>query len=235
MDASSDSEAVVRRAIESWPSQLETDLFGTVRVGAIVEAVAGLCRDHLGRQLLRVRWYRRGVGAVFGLELEDDTLVVAKFHRPELVGRRLEGVVEVQRHLALDWKAVPTPVAGPATWGPALVTVETMVETSVANGHDPRVRAALVRGLHRFIRIAAPLVGQVQLNSMSPIGLPAGQRWPAPHDRRFDLEMPGGEWIDDHADSARNAFSDAAGDPAIGHLDWRLENVSVDADGVAGI
>jgi hypothetical protein len=65
-------ETVVATAIASWPSSLEDALFGTTSPADIVELLDGSCRSVLGERLATVTFYRRGVGAVFGLRLASD-------------------------------------------------------------------------------------------------------------------------------------------------------------------
>jgi hypothetical protein len=56
------------------------------RLTEIRTLIARYCDERLGAALCFVRFYRRGVEAVFGLTLTDDRQVVIKVHRPQLIG-----------------------------------------------------------------------------------------------------------------------------------------------------
>ena len=57
--------------------------------------------------------------------------------------------------------------------------------------------------------------------------------WPEPHSIRFDFEAttPGAEWIDELGAQARARVQALDAPPAIGHFDWRVENLGFDGDG----
>src|SRR6476620_5260893 len=77
---------VIRREIALWPSELESSLFGTEDPDAIEGLIRAHCSEHLGRPLKEILFYRRGVGAVFGVRVEGGDGIVVKVHRADLVG-----------------------------------------------------------------------------------------------------------------------------------------------------
>jgi hypothetical protein len=227
---------VVEAAMAGEALQLEARLFATSAPAEMVRLLDVYCTEHLGRDALEVLFYRRGVGAVFGLRLVDGTEVVVKVHRPELVGRRLHGVWRVQQHLADVGSPAPRPLASPTTLGLGIATAEELVDRGVtANAHHPAIRMALARELHAFIAAATPLLPQVELDRAWPFSLPGGRLWPIPHDLRFDFSVPGGEWIDRLAAIARERLSEARGVVVIGHTDWRVENLRLEGERVVAI
>jgi hypothetical protein len=104
-------ETVIAASIASWPSRLEQAVFGTDDPRGIFDLLDDFCVAALGTRVREVVFYRRGVGAVFGIELADGRRIVVKVHPAEIVGDRLDGVRRVQRHLA-----DPRP-SGSAPWG----------------------------------------------------------------------------------------------------------------------
>jgi hypothetical protein len=230
----SGSEAIVAEALRSWDSPLETVLLDTVDPASIVRLVDGFCRDQLGDPLERLLFYRRGVGAVFGVALADDRRAVIKVHRPELIPVGLEGVRTVQRRLAEAGLPAPMPLGDPSPLGRGVAAAEELLEHgAVRDAHDPSVRRILAAELHRFVSAATPSLGSVVLPSAHPFGRSSDELWPTPHDLRFDLTLPGGEWIDDQARDAAGVLRRELGEQVIGHLDWRVENLRIDRTLVA--
>lgn len=93
------------------------------------------------------------------------------------------------------------------------------------DAHEPGVRRLVVEGLRRFVEAATPMVGSVVLPLAHPFDLPPGHLWPPAHDLRFDLSLPGGEWIDEIGATAQSVLVEPAGPTVIGHMDWRVENL----------
>ena len=219
-----------------WTSSLESILFGTEDPDDIGRLLQTHCAKHLHRQLEKILFYRRGVGAVFGIRLDDQADIVVKVHRPDLLGRRLDGAVYVQRHLAELGLPAPRPLATPVPLGLGIATSEERIDGGrIGDGHDPIVRRILAQGLFRFVEAATSLGPRA---GVLPGRLFAGGEdslWPVPHDLRFDLSLPGGEWIDEIAAEAKQRLREPSGRLVVGHEDWRVENLRVDADQLAAI
>ena len=228
-------EAAVAGAISAWTSRLEDVLLGTHDPSEIVALLAGFCVASLGSPLGSVVFYGRGVGAVFGLVLEDDRSVVVKVRRPELVPEGLDGVRRLQEHLADLGLPAPRPLGEVIPFGHGIAGAEEMLtEGHPVDAHDPEVRRALVEGLRRFVEAAMSMRDTVRLPLAHPFDLPSDSLWPPAHDLRFDLDLPDGEWIDDMRATARAVLEEPAGRTVIGHMDWRVENLRLD-DGVTAI
>src|SRR6476620_4920158 len=151
-------EGVIRREMALWPSELESILFGTEDPDAIEGLIRAHCSEQLGRPLKEILFYRRGVGAVFGVRVEAGDGIVVKVHRADLVGLRLDGVVQVQRHLATLGLPAPLPLAPPAPLALGMATSEERIDKGeIGDGHDPVVRETLARGLFEFVDAATAL------------------------------------------------------------------------------
>jgi hypothetical protein len=229
--------SVVAAAIGEWPSALESVLLGTSDPARIVGLLDRFSRSALGSEVHSVTFYRRGVGAVFGLLLIDSRQVVVKVHRIDLVGEALDGIRTVQRALADQGLPAPMPIGKPQTMGNGIGAAEEMLTGGEkVNPHDASVRRALAAGLFQFVEAATPMLGIVQLPLANPFGLPDDQLWPTPHDLCFDFSLPGAEWIDELAKDARSVLDQSASESiVIGHADWRIENLCMDRSAVVAI
>ncbi len=229
--------SVIATVIGEWPSALEDVLLGTTDPARIVELLDGFTRGALASELHSVTFYRRGVGAVFGLLLMDNRRVVVKVHRLDLVREGLDGIRTVQRTLAERGFPAPTPIGSPQAMGHGIAAAEEMLNAGEkVNPHDASVRRVLAAGLVQFVEAATPMLGIVQLPLANPFGLPDDQLWPTPHDLRFDFSLPGAEWIDELAKDARSVLDQSASESmVIGHADWRIENVCMERSTVVAI
>lgn len=229
------AEAVVADAISAWASPLEESLLGTTDPAEVVGLLDGFCLSGLGDRLGTLMFYRRGVGAVFGLALRGGRRVVVKVHRLELIPEGLDGIRRVQEHLADLGLPAPRPLGDPIPFGNGIASAEEMVTSGrPLDAHDALVRLVMAAGLRRFVEAATPMVGTVLLPLAHPFDLPPGDLWPPAHDLRFDLLLPGGEWIDEIGAAARTVLEDPSGPTVIGHTDWRVENLRFDG-GIAAI
>jgi hypothetical protein len=229
-------EQAIGREIDAWPSRLEVTLFGSSDAGVIAGVLRSYCREHLGFELASILFYRRGVGAVFGLRLSDGSKLVLKVHRRDLVGDSLDSVIRVQRHLVDRGLPAPRPLGGPTALGNGIATLEEFVGLGVVgNAHLPSVRMGLAAALHTFVTACSPLLPLPGLPLTSPFGLASDRLWPTPHDLRFDFSLPGGEWIDRAAATVWDRLRTATADKVIGHADWRVENLRVQGDVVVAI
>jgi hypothetical protein len=222
-------QGIVASAIARWPSALEDAVLGTRDPDAIVGLLRTFSGSALGAELDGVTFYRRGVGAVFGLALNDDRRVVVKVHRRDLIPSGIDGCRAVQRRLAARGLPAPMPIGDVRPLGNGLAAAEEMLSMGhIADAHDPQVRGVLAAGLHSFIRAAAPLVGIADVPLERPFHLPPDRLWPTPHDLRFDFTLPGAGWVDEAAAQARSRLDGLASDVVIGHSDWRTENLRLD-------
>lgn len=229
-------EQAIGREIDVGPSRLEVTLFGSGDAVEIAEQLRSYCRLHLGVALTSVLFYRRGVGAVFGLQLSDGSKVVLKVHRRDLVGGSMDAIILVQRHLADRGLPAPRPIGKPAALGAGVATLEEFVDRGVVgNAHEAGVRMGLAAALHSFVTASAPLIPLDGLRLVAPFGLSDDRLWPTPHDLRFDFSVPGGEWIDRAGATARDRQRLTTADVVIGHDDWRVENLRVQDDVVVAI
>jgi hypothetical protein len=232
---SADAEAAVAASISAWSSPLEEAVLGTSDPREIVNLLDDFCIASLGRRLETVLFYRRGVGAVFGLRMDDLRTAVVKVHRAELIPGGLEGVRQVQQRLAQLGLPAPRPLGRPMRLGRGLAAAEELLDRGgAADAHNPAVRRELAVGLRRFIEAATPMLPTVRLPKAHPFDLAPDQLWGRPHDLRFDLTLPGGEWIDDLARAARSSLQELPAQVVIGHVDWRVENLRFE-DGIVAI
>jgi len=231
------SERVIATAIAEWPSALEDVLLGTSDPARILRLLDGFTRSALGSELHRVTFYRRGVGAVFGLHLADDRRVVVKVHRLEFLREGLDGIRAVQRMLADRGLPAPTPIGDPEAIGNGIAVAEEMLTGGEhVDGHDASVRRVLASHLYGLVEAATAMLGDVPLPLASPFGLPGNQLWPTPHDLRFDFSLPGAEWIDKLPGDARSILRrNETGTMVIGHGDWRIENLRMDRSTIVAI
>ncbi len=227
-------ETVIAASIASWPSRLEQAVFGTDDPRGIFDVLDDFCVAALGTRVREVVFYRRGVGAVFGIELADGRRIVVKVHPAEIVGDRLDGVRRVQRHLADLGLPAPRPLGRPAAVGNGVAAAEQMLERGrLVDGHDPAVRRVIARGLRGFVEAATPMLERVRLPAAHPFDLAGNRLWPAPHELRFDFTLKSGTWIDEIAAEGRGRLRGPIEHPVIGHTDWRVENLRFEVKIVA--
>ena len=100
------------------------------------------------------------------------------------------------------------------------------------------MRRSIASELHRLIEAARPLAAPTALEpALAARRQPTIRSGPTPHDLRFDFEATaeGAEWIDDLGHVAIERRRRDAGDPVIGHFDWRVQNLAFDGDRVVAI
>lgn len=224
--------------IAKWPSRLEETLFGTADPAIISEIINRHALEACGAQARKVIFYRRGVGAVFGLSLVDRRRIVVKVHRIDLVGETLPARSKVQHHLATRGLPVPRPLAEPTRLVNGIATIEEYLdEGELSNSRLPGMIDSFALGLHSFIAVASELVGSVDLPLAWPLGLAEDRLWPpTPHDLRFDFSAPRGDWIDDVARTAREQLDKLdGGEEVITHADWRAEHLRFKGGQLAAI
>ena len=129
-------DVVVASAIGEWRSSLEAVLFGTTDSAEIVDLVNAFCEGALGIGIDRVTFYKRGVGAVFGVSLADGRRAVIKVHRADLTNAGLDGIRAVQRRLGERGLPVPRPLGAPRALGNGIAAAEEMLESAgTSDGH----------------------------------------------------------------------------------------------------
>jgi hypothetical protein len=79
-------------------------------------------------QPARIEFYRRGVGAVFGVDLSDARRVAIKVHRREIAGDDLDAVQDVQHAVADAGLPAPRPIEAPGALGAGIATVEELLD-----------------------------------------------------------------------------------------------------------
>jgi hypothetical protein len=168
---------------------------------------------------------------VRGVRLRDGRRVVVKAHRPHTPMSFLRAMQRVQSRLAAEGFPCPEPLV--LAGGP--VVAETLLDAGEApDARDPAVRRLMATTLAELVERCRDLVGldDLRQNIMS---VSEGPLWPRPHDPRFDLRAPGGEWIDAIAAEAAPLRDAAVGDEVVGHTDWRVEHVRVDGGRVSAV
>jgi len=232
--------AVIAQRLDEWGDHalpLERMLFGSTEPDQIAEAVDAWCRAHLGAAIDHYVFFDSSSGTVHGLALTDGRAVVVKGHRPAVAAAYLRAVAVVQKALADATYPAPRPLAGPEPLGAGHMTAETMLPRGPAtDGHAPLVRAALARGLARFVEITRPYTTQFAA-VRHPMDVPPGALYPTPHSPRFDFaaSAPGAEWIDELAGAARTRLQARPVTPTVVHGDWRVENLFVADGGVVAV
>jgi len=205
---------------------LERDVFGTTDSQRIVTLVDRFCRRRLGSGVGAYEFFATSVGSVHGVRLRDRRRVVVKAYRREVSLVHLAAVQRVQARLADGGFPAPYPVLGPAPLARGVAVVETLLgRGGWADAHDPAVRRAVAAGLAQFVERSRPLVDLPGLASWRES---RARLWRQPHDRRFDFPATarGAEWIDRlAAEAVRRLDEQVAGDPVVGHCDWRVEHL----------
>jgi hypothetical protein len=216
---------------------LEDVLLGSIDPSRIVSLIDSFCRRSLDRGLRRVMFYRRGVGAVFGLLLSDEEHIVLKVHRRDLVGEGLKGVRAIQQGLADLGFPAPRPIGPARPLGNGIGTAEAMLEVGeVVDPHHGSVRRVLAEGLVRFVDAATPMLPDAQLPVVRPFDLTEEDLWPTPHDLRFDFSLEGADWIDALGHDALTVLRrDRDGRTVVGHADWKIENVRLSGSDLVAV
>jgi hypothetical protein len=216
----------VWRFWESYQPRLESDVYDSVEPSSIVAAVDGFCFAELGSSIDQYEFYSTGVGSTHGLCLDDGRRVVVKVHRATTDVAHLAAVHEVQGYLAASGFPAPQPLVGPTTLANGIAVAEELLDRGAwEDAHEPEIRKLVAGGLFRQIELSRDLVGLPGLESSAAA---MRQRWRTPHDRRFDFPATadGAEWIELLAQEAlRRLDEEGAGEPAIGHNDWRVEQL----------
>ena len=229
------AQALIADRLEAWgfvPFVLR-ELFDDPAPSTIAAALDDLCMRALGSGIADAEFFEASVGSTHGVRLADGRRVVIKLHRPGRSSAFLRAAQTVQRHLAAQAFPCPHPLAGPEPVGAGYATAESLIDRgSSADAHEPAIRRAMATTLAELVERCRALPAPTGLAQDAMRRRP-GALWPTPHDGRFDFPgtTAGAEWIDDVARRARAVLAAGlAGDPTIGHTDWRAQNLRF-ADG----
>jgi hypothetical protein len=214
------------RRWEGYQPRLERDLFATTHPSSIVAAVDAFCRARLGSGIASYEFYSVGVGSTHGLRLTDGRRVVVKVHRATTDVAHLAAVHMVQGHLAAAGFPAPQPLVGPAPLAHGIAVAEELFDRGVwEDAHEPEIRKLVAGGLAWQIELCQSLV---DLPGLEPITFTMRRRWRTPHDLRFDFPATadGADWIESlAAEALRRLDEEGVGVPAVGHNDWRMEQL----------
>ncbi|WP_433513007.1 hypothetical protein ACQP2T_56775 [Nonomuraea sp. CA-143628] len=201
--------------------------------------VRAWCERWLGSTPVRELFRTGHLSVVLGVELADGRAVVLK-RRP--ASARLQGCVEVQRHLSRAGFPCPSPLTDAAPLVPRTATAETpapsghwtvTAETYLPGGaqldRDADRSRLFAEALARFIRLA-PSPDAVPSVAPAPpwVGWAHGSAsvWPWPDDMDVDLNTrPGPAWLDDLGRRVRDRLLAVRHAPVIGHGDWESQNL----------
>src|SRR5664280_824388 len=211
---------------EGYEPRVERDVFATAEPASIVAAVDAFCRARLGSGIDHYEFYWPSVGSTHGLYLDDGRRVVVKVHRSTANLAHLAAVQTVQGHLAAAGFPAPQPLLGPTPLARGIAVAEMLLDRGAwEDAHRPEIRKLVAAGLFKQIELSRELVGVPGIESSTAR---MRQLWRTPHDLRFDFPATadGAQWIDCLlAEALRRLDAEAAGEPAIGHNDWRVEHL----------
>jgi hypothetical protein len=211
--------------------KLARSILGTDSPEVIAERVERYCREQFGATVARCDEFTESVGAVFVLMLDSGQRVVIKAHG---LGESRWGTVEtlasliavygVQAQLATQGVPCADVLRPPLAWESGAVAAMSYLDGAQPDdAHSPEVRRAMARMVAEITRLAAPLRDTPDL----PVSHLPNRLWPRPHNVLFDLEAPGGEWIDERARAARAVLDAASPPPVVAHTDFSAANVRV--------
>lgn len=227
----------IARVIDRWGAAPRAlgDAFGTVDPSAVAAAVSAFCRQHLGSAVEAYEFFSGGVGTVHGVRLVDGRRVAIKVHRADVELDFLTVVQQIQAVIADAGMAAPRPLLAPTPIADGVAMVEELRDAGVAvPAHDAEQRTRMAADLRRFVALATPHRAAFGDHRGWFTGA-EDTLFPAPHDRRFNLDIPGGEWIDTLAGRAQATLRAWQGPLIVGHADWRVENLRYDAGALSAI
>jgi len=226
----------IHRSIHAWPGpSVESVVFGTEDIGAIVAAIEGLCVGALAGGIEECLFYRAMVGCVVGVRLTTGIRRVIKAYQPRWSPTFLEGVCRIQRHLAEDGFPCPTPVAGPVPLGGGWATVEEYLPDPGQAALEEAMLTVSASGLADQIGRCRDQDGGSLAGH--PLRAVAGRLYPEPHSPLFDFEATaqGASWIDELAEAGKELRDAHQGQPVIAHTDWSARNVRLGRDRVLAV
>ena len=205
--------------------RLADSILGTADAGAIVEALTGFCRAHLGSGIADLIYCTFSVGAGFGLVLADGRRVFLKAWSSATSGAELRAVHTVQAALAERGFPAPCVLLPPVPFmaGHAAV-MEWLDRGAQADAGQPTLRRAMAVALARLNTLATPFAG---LPRVPRHQYPEGAVWGPTHNVLFDFAATArdAEWIDQLAATSARIAREGEGRVVVGHRDWSAKNV----------
>jgi hypothetical protein len=147
--------------------------------------------------------------------------------------RGLEAAYFVQANLARSGFPCADVLVPPRSWPGGAAAVMTHLDAGPPDDpHTPAARRALAEAFAQFVATAASLDPALPL---AETALPSGSLFPPPHNALFDLDAPGGDWIDERARAARHVL-DTTPENRVGlHSDFSSANVIVSAGKISAV
>jgi hypothetical protein len=206
---------------------LEGHLLRTTNSEEIARKIETFVSSALG-PISEALFYKTSVGLVAGFRLASGLEVVVKIIKWGVTKERLAQIHKVQRSLAELGLPAPMPLFGPEQMENGFGVIEELKSGAEANGFNDDVRRSVAFGLRRFVEAAQPMVGEAKVGTPLVLLNDYESLWPEAHDLRFDFQVTteGAEWIDDFGADARRTLANATGELAIGHFDWRVQNLA---------
>jgi hypothetical protein len=217
------------------PRVLEGHLLASTESEEIALKIEAFVSDELG-PIADALFYKTSVGVVVGFRMASGIDVVVKIIKWGVTKERLAQIHKVQNYLAERGLPAPLPLVGPEKIENGFGVIEELKMGDEANGFDDDVRRSIAFGLQRFVEAAQPLVGDAKVGTPLVLLNDYETLWPEAHDLSFDFQVTteGAEWIDEYGADARRTLAEATGEAAIGHFDWRVQNLAFrDSDIVA--
>jgi hypothetical protein len=209
--------------------QLALSILGTADARAIADALRAFCRAHLGGELATVTFCSFSVGAGFGLVLTDERPAFLKAWAVTTSRAELLAVHTVEQALAQRGFPAPAVLVAPTEFMSGHASVlEWLDRRTRTDAGSPGVRRAMASTLAWLIDLAEPLSGLPDLPQQS---YPDDATWGPTHNVLYDFTATaaGAEWIDVIAAANAALVRRSNGPFVIGHRDWSVQNVRVDA------
>jgi hypothetical protein len=209
------------------PRTIEGHLLGAIDSAEISSRIEAMVSAELGAIEIAL-FYKTSVGIVVGFRMASQLEVVVKIISWGVSEDRLLEIHKVQNYLANAALAAPRSLFGPVRLGNGFAFIEEMRAGNEGDGFDEDVRRNVAFGLRRFVNAAQPMVGRVNVGRPLVLRNDYKSLWPEPHDLNFDFQATtdGAQWIDEYGVQARQALNGATGELALGHFDWRVQNLA---------
>jgi hypothetical protein len=180
--------------------------------------IGALCRAQLGASVAGARFASKSMGAVFGVELADGTCAVLKLFPPVFDEPALRAIERCQTTLYDAGFPVPRQLAPMFSTDVGWGAFYELVDGDVEDAHRPDIRTTLAQLLARLAGVA------LDPTDLPPSPVPRDVLWHPPHRTTIDLARPGGEWIDERAEAARQTMRTISLPAIAAHSDWGTKN-----------